>query len=270
MNLNQRLNQLNSILEQQKQCAVAFSGGVDSTFLLAAAVRVLGRDNVTAITVVPPYVARWEIAEAGELAQQMGVRHIQIQSEMMDDVKMNPTDRCYICKTALFKNMKERALSLGIEFLCDGSNADDTGDFRPGLRALKELNISSPLLEAGLSKQDIRNLSQKWAVPTWDKPPYACLLTRVPHNSVIDLSLLEQIEKSEVVMMKAGFPYVRVRHHGEIARIEIPVDRFEEFISGAYYRKVSEELKKLGYKFVTLDLSGYKMGNMNPAGAVNG
>ena len=270
MSLENRLENLINILKEMDKCAVAFSGGVDSTFLLAAAVRVLGKDMVTAITMVPPYVAQWEIKEAGELAVEMGVAHIQIQSEMIDQVKMNPTDRCYICKTFLFKNMKERALGLGINFLCDGSNADDTGDYRPGMRALKELKIRSPLLEAGLSKQDIRDISKEWGVPTWDKPPYACLLTRVPHHNEIDLSLLEQIEKSEVVMMKAGFPYVRVRHHGEIARIEIPVDRFEEFISGSYYLKVSEELKKLGYKFVTLDLNGYKMGNMNPAGAVNG
>jgi pyridinium-3,5-biscarboxylic acid mononucleotide sulfurtransferase len=270
MSIDNKLTKLNDILEGFGKCAIAFSGGVDSTFLLAAAIRVLGKENVTAITVVPPYVAGWEIEEAGELAVDMDVSHIKIKSEMIDEVKTNPTDRCYICKTALFKNMRKKAFSLGTDYLCDGSNADDTGDYRPGMRALKELGIHSPLLEADLSKQDIRDLSKRWNVSTWDKPPYACLLTRVPHNTEIDLSLLDRIEQSEVVMIKAGFPYVRVRHHGDTARIEIPRDRFEEFISGTHYIQVTEKLKELGYHFVTLDLGGYKMGNMNQKGTDNG
>lgn len=266
MNIETRLDKLNDILTGYGKCAVAFSGGVDSTFLLAAAIRVLGNENVTAITVVPPYVAQWEIREAVELAADMGVTHIKIQSEMIDEVKTNPADRCYICKTALFKSMQKKASTLGIDTLMDGSNADDTGDYRPGMRALKELGIKSPLLEAGLTKQDIRDLSKQWNVPTWDKPPYACLLTRIPHDTDVDFPMLKQIEQSEVAMIEAGFPYVRVRHHGDIARIEIPVGDFGRFVEEGHNVAISEKLKSFGYRFVTLDLSGYKMGNMNPAG----
>jgi uncharacterized protein len=269
MKINKDLEKLESILLEFGTCAIAFSGGVDSTFLLAAAVRTLGKENVTAITVVPPYVAGWEILEADELAREMGVSHIKIETEMLEEVKNNPADRCYICKTSLFTTMREKAQSLGINFLCDGSNADDTGDFRPGMRALKELGIRSPLLESAMTKKEIRDLSKKWNVPTWDKPPYACLLTRIPHDRAVDSKILEQIEKSEVAMISAGFPYVRVRHHGDIARIEIPESEFKPFINGGYYITVTEKLKKLGFQFVTLDLNGYTMGNMNKTGADN-
>ena len=265
-----RLNTLNTIVKGYGKCAIAFSGGVDSTFLLAAAIKVLGKENVTAITVIPPYVATWEIEEAAELAAEMGVEHMQMKAEMSREVKMNPEDRCYICKTALFSLMKEKAESLGIDKLCDGSNADDTGDYRPGMRALKELGINSPLLEAGMTKQEIRNWSKEWKVPTWDKPPYACLLTRIPHDRDVDFSMLKQIEDSEVALMEAGFPFVRVRHHDDTARIEIPTEDFERFINGGHYGIISRKLKTFGYRIVTLDLSGYKMGNMNRVGADNG
>lgn len=266
MTLESKLEKLNAILSGSDKCAVAFSGGVDSTFLLAAAVRCLGPEKVTAITIIPPYVARWEIAEAAELAEKLGVSHINLESSIIEEVKHNPADRCYHCKRALFSSMKEQVASLGIQFLCDGSNADDLGDYRPGMRALKELDITSPLLEAEMTKQDIRDLSKRWDLPTWDKPPYACLLTRIPHDTVIGFEVLKQIEMSEVVMMEEGYPYVRVRHHGEIARIEIPRTDFESFIAGGHYENVTARLKQLGYNFVTLDLSGYKMGNMNRIG----
>jgi uncharacterized protein len=267
MNKNSGLEKLTTILKEFGTCAIAFSGGVDSTFLLAAAVRTLGKENVTAITVVPPYVAQWEIKEAGDLAGKMGVNHIKIQTQMLEEVKNNPADRCYICKTALFTSMRDKAESLGIHSLCDGSNADDQGDYRPGMRALKELGIRSPLLEAGMTKKEIRDVSREWNVPTWDKPPYACLLTRIPHDTAVDSRKLEQIEKSEVAMIQAGFPYVRVRHHGDIARIEIPESEFKPFINGGNYITMVEKLKELGFKFVTLDLNGYIMGNMNRPGA---
>ena len=185
---------------------------------------------------------------------------------MIEELRHNPEDRCYICKSALFSGMKERCSREGIQVLCDGSNADDVGDFRPGMRALKELGIRSPLLEAGLSKGDIREISREWELPTWDKPPYACLLTRIPHGTEIRQEMLERIEKSEVVLIESGFPAVRVRHHGDVARIELPKSRFEEFIVGGYYSMVQEKLKGFGYSFVTLDLGGYKMGSMNPKG----
>ena len=260
------LGKLNQILSEFENCAIAFSGGVDSTFLLAAAVRVLGSEKVTALTAVPPYVAGWEIREAGELAAKIGVQSLEMKIGMPDGVQNNPVDRCYICKTALFSGMLKKCGEMGIEIFCDGSNADDRGEYRPGMKALKELGIRSPLLEAGMTKNDIRSMSRKWNLDTWDKPQYACLLTRIPHNTPITKTLLDRIEKSEVTFIEAGFPFVRVRHHGEIARIEIPQDRFDEFISGGFYRAAAERLKSYGYSFVTLDLNGYKTGSMNPKG----
>ncbi|MDA3811971.1 MAG: ATP-dependent sacrificial sulfur transferase LarE [Spirochaetaceae bacterium] len=260
------MNKLNDIIKSYGKCAIAFSGGVDSTFLLAAAIKVLGKENVTAITVIPPYVAKWEISEAAVLAEKMGVNHINITTAMIDEVKDNPSNRCYVCKTALFTTMLEKCRELDIDVLCDGSNADDTKDFRPGMKALKELKIHSPMVEAQMTKQQIRDVSLEWKLDTWDKPPYACLLTRIPHDTKIARSILERIEKSEVAMMEIGFPYVRVRHHGEIARIEIPRDHFSEFVTGGFYEDISEKLKSYGYQFVTLDLGGYKMGSMNRNG----
>lgn len=265
-----KMKELERILSGFGKVAIAFSGGVDSTFLLSAATRLLGKDNVTAITVVPPYVAGWEIEEAEQFADDFGINHIKMKTAMIDEVKNNPDDRCYLCKRALFSSMKEKAASLGISYLCDGSNADDTSDYRPGMRALKELGINSPLLKAGLTKDEIRLMSKEWELPTWDKPPYACLLTRIPHNEEVTDSVLKLVEKSEVIMMDEGFPYVRVRHHGEIARIEIPRSDFDSFMSEGHYETVSAKMRELGYRYVTLDLEGYKMGNMNPKAVSNG
>jgi len=270
MSTIESLKKLNESLRGYGKCAIAFSGGVDSTLLLAAAVRILGKENVTAITVIPPYVADWEIKEAGELAESLGILHINIKSEMIEEVRDNPADRCYVCKRALFTSMLEKCRELSVDVLCDGSNADDTGDFRPGMRALRELGIHSPLLEAGMTKQEIRDISREWKLDTWNKPPYACLLTRIPHGTNITFEILQQIEKSEVVLIESGFPYVRVRHHDDIARIEIPEESFNDFISGGHFRIVAQKLKNFGYKFVTLDLQGYKMGNMNDRRAGNG
>lgn len=270
MSTQNRLEKLNGIISTYRTFGVAFSAGVDSTFLLAAAVRVLGAENVTALTVIPPYVASWEIEESLEYARGMGVRHIRIETETIDEIRMNPEDRCYLCKTSLFSEMKEHCISEGIAVLADGSNADDLGDYRPGMRALKELKILSPMLEVGLTKQNIRDISREWGLPTWNKPPYACLLTRIPHGRKITSEILERVEKSEVVLIETGFPYVRVRDHGVVARIEIPRDRFEEFFGSDTFKIVEEKLKSYGYQYVTLDLGGYKMGNMNPAGVRNG
>lgn len=268
--MSDKLERMNQELLKEGKCAIAFSGGVDSTFLLAAAVKVLGKENVLALTAVPPYVANWEIEEADELARDLGVRHEKISLSMADSVKNNPEERCYLCKSILFKTMKDRAQELGFPYLCDGSNADDKGDYRPGMRALKELGIASPMLKADLTKQEIRDISKEWNLPTWDKPPYACLLTRIPHNTLVEKSILEKIEKSEMIMMEEGFPYVRVRYHGDIARIEIPTSRFREFIEKGHFERVNVKVKELGFRHVALDLGGYKMGNMNPGRVNNG
>lgn len=271
MKTEEKLDKMNSFFSSAGKCSVAFSGGVDSTFLLAAAVKALGSENVIALTAVPPYVAGWEIKEADELAEKLGIVHIKMEMDIKAEIQFNPGDRCYICKKSLFSQMKERAEKEGFPVLCDGSNSDDKGDYRPGMRALSELEIRSPMLEADLTKEEIRRISREWGLSTWSKPPYACLLTRIPHDTRIEKSMLEQIEKSEVVMMEEGFPYVRVRYHGDIARLEIPRSDFKDFIGKGHYGNVDRKLKELGFRHVTLDLGGYKMGNMNkPEGVGNG
>jgi uncharacterized protein len=257
------MENLNQILGDYGSCGIAFSGGVDSTFLLAAAGRRLGKNNVKAYTVIPPYVADWEIDEAEEFTRQMDMRHAMIKVPMPELVRNNPENRCYVCKHALFTLMKKAAAADGLHMLCDGSNQDDLGDYRPGMKALKELEVQSPLLQAGLTKDDIRKVSKEWELSTWDKPPYACLLTRIPHNEEVTTEILDRIEKSELYIMSLGFRHIRVRHHGELARIEIPSDRIAEFLEGDTAEKVYRELKKNGYTYVSLDLGGYRIGNMN-------
>lgn len=270
MNLDNKLEKLNSILKNYSNIGIAFSGGVDSTFLLAAAIKALGTEHVIALTVVPPYAADWEIEEAKDFATQLKVKHIIIETEILEAVKTNPENRCYICKKHLFNTMQEQCINNKVVILADGSNVDDLSDYRPGMVALKELSILSPLLEAGLTKQDIRDLSYRWTLPTWNKPPYACLLTRIPHNRTVTPEVLKRIEQSELALINAGYPFIRVRDHDELARIEIPTSCFEEFIQKGTYSMVTNKLKQLGYRYVTLDLGGYKMGNMNNIGENNG
>ena len=263
MSIEKKIDDLKAHLKKYQRCAIAFSGGVDSTFLLAAARRFLGKENVIAFTVKPPYVPNWEFDEAKEFATEQDAIHITIETPIPDVVKNNPNDRCYLCKHKLFGIMKEAAAKRGISIICDGSNLDDLDDFRPGMKALKELGVESPLLLARLTKEDIRKISREWGLPTWNKAPYACLLTRIPHNQNFNEATLKQIEKAELFLISRGFNHVRVRHHGDTARIEMPPEQFEEFHSKGTAAEAAVELKSLGYKHICLDLEGYRMGNMN-------
>ncbi|MBI4958293.1 MAG: ATP-dependent sacrificial sulfur transferase LarE [Desulfovibrio sp.] len=243
-------------------CVVAFSGGLDSTFLLHAARQALG-DGVLAVTLATPYMPKEEIAEAQAAAEITGVRHLLLEIPFPEEIRTNPPERCYLCKKALFTLILDVAASENIANVLDGTNVDDLGDHRPGMKALKELGVKSPLLEAGLTKQDIRDLSRQHGLQTWDKPAAACLLSRIPHGTVITEAELRRIDEAEHFLKGLGFTSVRLRSHGDLARIEVPRERVSEVIEADRTYEIAATLKSLGYRYVTLDLEGYKMGSLN-------
>ncbi len=262
MNINDKYNNLINYLKDLKSVAVAFSGGVDSTLLLKVAKEALG-DNAISITIVSPYIPKWEIREARELVDKIGIKSYFVEVPMLEEIRSNPEDRCYICKKSVFNKIKDLAREKGIKYIVDGTNADDTKDYRPGMRALKELDVKSPLLDNSINKEEIRVLSKELQLDTWDKPAYACLLSRIPYNQKIKEKDLDRIEKAEVYMMKLGFRAVRVRSHGNLARIEVPQKERVKLFNEDILDKISKELKELGFKYVTVDIEGYKMGSLN-------
>lgn len=254
--------QLRALLEGMGAVAVACSGGLDSSLLLAVACDALG-ERVLALTVVTPYMASGEIAEVKKLAESLGVRHRVLEMPMPAAIAHNPPDRCYLCKQTLFAELKTIATAEGFAWLADGSNRDDLQDYRPGLRALRELGIRSPLLEAGLGKAEIRRYAQALNLPVWDKPASACLLTRLPHDTEVRPEALRRVEAGESALLALGFRTVRVRCHGDLARIE--VDRAEQsrFLDTTVAEQVAAALTACGFRYVTLDLQGYRMGSFN-------
>ena len=240
--------------------AVAFSGGVDSSLLVALARDAYG-EGTLALTVAAPQMARWEIEEARQLARSLGVRHRVVELPLLPAIRDNPPERCYLCKRALFRELRSVAALAGLVRLLDGTNRDDLGDHRPGLRALAELEISSPLAECGLTKADVRGLSRRLGLPTWDKPAYACLLTRLPHGAKVTEETLSRIEAAERLLIDLGYRGVRVRTHGDLARIEIEPEQHARLLAQA--GTIAARLQGLGYRQVTLDLLGYRSGSMN-------
>lgn len=257
-----KYNNLIQHLKSFKNLAIAFSGGVDSSLLLYLAKRALGND-VMAFTVNTPYIPRWEIEEAENFAMKYGVLHKIIEFPFIAELKENPKDRCYICKKHLFTFLKQEAQKAGFEYLADGTNFDDTKDYRPGMIALKELGIASPFLETGTTKADIRKYSQQLELPTWEKPAYACLLTRLPYGQVIKNGELKRIEQAERFLFSLGFEGCRVRMHENMARIEIKQEHFGKMLNIALFQSIASQLKEMGFSFVTLDMEGYKMGSFN-------
>ena len=253
---------LKKILGSYRSLAVAFSGGVDSTFLLAAAKQILGC-RLTAVTVDSAFIPRCELAEAAVFCTAQNIRQIVFRADVLayPEICGNPPNRCYYCKKMLFQNILRIADDEGIAVVADGSNADDLTDYRPGMQALKELKIQSPLCEAGLTKQEIRILSRAMQLPSSDKPSAACLASRIPYGDTITAENLSMAERAEQYLKQFGVRQLRVRIHGNIARIEVMPDDFSGLLR--YRSEISETFRTLGFQYTTLDLSGYRTGSLN-------
>ncbi len=259
-----KLDRLKNILSEMGKVLVAFSGGVDSSFLLKAARDVLG-ENVFAVIASSETYPEKEREEAIRLARKLNVRFQIIQTKELENPEFshNPPERCYFCKMELFSNLKKIADAQGISYVLDGSNYEDTSDFRPGAKAGAELGVRSPLKEVGLVKNEIRQLSKLLDLPTWNKPSMACLSSRFPYYTEIESDSLKQVARAEEYLKELGFTQVRVRHHGQIARIEVEPAEFQKIIDAETRKEMIQYFKELGYIYITLDLAGFRSGSMN-------
>ena len=263
--LGEKRERLLDLIRGFESCAVAFSAGVDSTVVAKAAQLALG-DQAVAVTGVSPSLAERELDEARRLAELIGIRHELISTEEFSnlDYVRNAPDRCYHCKSELFTQMQSIAPRLNVEVILSGANVDDADDYRPGAKAATEHQVRSPLAECGINKDEIRRLAAQWDLPIWDKPAMPCLSSRVAYGEEVTPERLEMVDRGEQFLRDQGFPTVRVRYHrGDVARVEVPAVDIAKLCEDDFRQSLAEHLKGLGFRFVTLDLEGFRSGSLN-------
>lgn len=262
-----KLAKLQAAVRARPRAVVAFSGGVDSTLLLRVCRDALGPRNVVAATGVSPTYTDEELRAARRAARGLGVEHVLVETGELarPEFAANPPDRCYHCKRELFSKIAALARARGIDAVYDATNADDLADYRPGLRAVRELGVSSPLVLAGFAKRDVRAASRRLGLEAWDKPANPCLATRVPYGTPVTRATLDRIRAGEKYVRGLGFPVVRLRHHGDLARLEVPAADAARLLEPATARKVASRLRSLGYLWTAIDVEGYRTGSLDRA-----
>ncbi len=264
MVIEQKLDRLKTLLREMQLAVLAYSGGVDSSLLLRVAADIMG-PRLIAVTAVSETYPDGELVSAQEFAHSLGVTHKVLHTDELssEDFVRNTPERCYHCKSELFAKLRRIAESEGISFVIEGSNTDDLNDYRPGRKAAREFGLRSPLVEAGFSKADVRQCARMLNLPVWDKPPLACLSSRIPYGTRITPQILQTVQAAEDHLRVRGFRQVRVRHHGDIARIEVTREDFARLLSGDVMESLTTAFKELGFTYVCLDLEGYRTGSMN-------